>query len=89
MTDHDEQWLVERYSPGHAEQAIRADLDDLLEACRTLAGSVDIELIDATWLPDDELVTALFTGTKSAVIALYELTGLGIDRLTRAIEMRP
>ena len=85
MENRHEQWLSERYSPGLGEDAARAQFDALRAACALLATSVDLDLVDATWLPDDELLTARFAGTRSGVVAAHELAGATFDRLTRAV----
>jgi hypothetical protein len=84
-----EQWLSERYSPGRHEDEVRADLGALRAACDSLSDTCQLALVDATWLPDDELMSARFAGTRSAVVAAHELAGTGFDRLSRVVEIGP
>ena len=87
MSGESEQWLAERYAPGFGEDSARALFDALRAACSQLVGTADLQLVDATWLPDDELLTARFVGTRSGVVAAHELAGASFDRLTRAVDL--
>ena len=87
VSDHHEQWLAERYWPGLTASLAEATLDALRTACAQISATSTLDLVDGSWLPEDEILTARFAGTRASVVAAHELAGATFDRLTRVIEI--
>lgn len=87
VSDRREQWLSERYWPGLTAGLAESTLNALRVACDQLNVSSTLDLIDGSWLPEDEVLTARFAGTRAGVVAAHEIAGVSFDRLTRVIDL--
>ena len=88
VSDQREQWLAERYWPGLNESLAESTLDALRAACAELSAMTALDLVDGSWMPEDEMLSARFAGTRAGVVAAHEMAGATFDRLTRVIELR-
>jgi hypothetical protein len=89
VSDQREQWLAERYWPGLTERLAESTLDALRTACAELSVTSSLDLVDGRWMPEDEILSARFAGTRAGVVAAHEMAGAAFDRLTRVIELDP
>jgi hypothetical protein len=89
VSDQHEQWLAERYWPGLTEDLAESTLDALRSACAELSATSALDLVDGRWMPEDEILSARFAGTRAGVVAAHEIAGASFDRLTRVIELDP
>lgn len=89
VSEEHEQWLSERYWPGLTAGLAESTLDALRVACVQLSASSTLDLLDGSWLPEDEVLTARFAGSRAGVVAAHEIAGATFDRLTRVIDLDP
>ena len=89
VSDQHQQWLAERYWPGLTEGLAKSTLHALRAACEQLSVTSALDLTDGYWMPEDEILSARFAGTRAGVVAAHELAGATFDRLARLIELDP
>ncbi|HEX9377521.1 MAG TPA: nickel-binding protein [Actinomycetota bacterium] len=84
-------YLVERYVPGLTEAGHRTHCARALQVTTAMSpNGVAVTFLGSTFIPDEEAVLCLFEGRSAEdVVEANRRVGLHVDRITRAVPVRP
>jgi hypothetical protein len=80
-------WVAEWFRPGLDSDSARRAVEALRSSCDSLGPETDVRMLDCSWLPDDETLTARFRGDRSGVVTACERADVPFDRLSHAVDI--